>query len=95
MPLYCKEIVVTGKIQEAPVISAPSRVKKSLLFGSRCHACDGRISLGGETVCRCQKSFCAKHRYAEDHDCPFNFKEMEETRLRSSLFTRLQQGIQF
>ena len=27
-------------------------------------------------VCRCEKSFCSKHRPAEEHNCNFDYKKL-------------------
>ena len=29
-----------------------------------------------ELECKCGKSYCKVHRYPEDHECSYNFKEM-------------------
>jgi len=25
--------------------------------------------------CRCEKRFCSKHRYSQEHDCSFDYKQ--------------------
>jgi len=40
---------------------------------SRCAACCKKVGLTG-FVCRCGKTFCGRHRYAEEHGCAFDFK---------------------
>ncbi|XP_077235573.1 A20/AN1-like zinc finger family protein [Tasmannia lanceolata] len=40
---------------------------------NRCRSCRKRVGLTGFT-CRCGSTFCASHRYAEEHDCEFDFK---------------------
>jgi len=40
---------------------------------TRCWLCSKKVGLLG-FECRCGYTFCAKHRYAEDHDCQFDHK---------------------
>nr|CAB3474364.1 unnamed protein product [Digitaria exilis] len=40
---------------------------------NRCPACYKKVGLTG-FLCRCGKTFCGKHRYAEEHGCTFDFK---------------------
>ncbi|CAL4961223.1 unnamed protein product [Urochloa decumbens] len=40
---------------------------------SRCPACYKKVGLTG-FVCRCGKTYCGRHRYAEEHGCAFDFK---------------------
>ena len=46
----------------------------------RCFACNKRVGLTG-FKCRCEYIFCAAHRLAESHECPFDYKSMERKRL--------------
>ncbi|CAL8471169.1 g10711 [Coccomyxa elongata] len=39
----------------------------------RCFTCNKRVGLTG-FKCRCDYVFCAAHRYAEAHDCKFDYK---------------------
>ncbi|KAF8664557.1 hypothetical protein HU200_054739 [Digitaria exilis] len=40
---------------------------------SRCTACYKKVGLTG-FLCRCGKTFCGRHRHAEEHGCAFDFK---------------------
>lgn len=40
---------------------------------NRCFSCSKRVGLTG-FKCRCGYVFCATHRYAEKHACPFDYK---------------------
>lgn len=42
---------------------------------SRCFSCKKKIGLTG-FKCRCGYVFCSTHRYAEAHDCSFDYKAM-------------------
>ena len=48
----------------------------------RCGLCNKKISLVKFT-CKCQKSFCMKHRYPDDHNCEFDFKEEHKKKLET------------
>ncbi|PKA65749.1 Zinc finger A20 and AN1 domain-containing stress-associated protein 4 [Apostasia shenzhenica] len=39
----------------------------------RCSQCRKKVGLTGFR-CRCELTFCGKHRYPEQHGCSFNFK---------------------
>ncbi|KAK9277567.1 hypothetical protein L1049_007112 [Liquidambar formosana] len=40
---------------------------------NRCGICKRKVGLTG-FKCRCGSTFCGTHRYAENHDCTFDFK---------------------
>ncbi|ETW09461.1 hypothetical protein H310_00051 [Aphanomyces invadans] len=46
----------------------------------RCWTCKSKISLSAVT-CRCGYTFCNRHRYAEEHDCLFNFRQLAKRKL--------------
>lgn len=46
----------------------------------RCWACRAKVGLTAVT-CRCEYTFCSKHRYAEEHACAFNFKTAGKRKL--------------
>jgi hypothetical protein len=31
--------------------------------------------------CKCEYVFCGKHRYAEDHQCPFDYRNLHQEKL--------------
>lgn len=49
-------------------------VKKVQVHKNRCWTCNKKVGLLGHE-CRCEYIFCGNHRYAEDHDCSYDFKE--------------------
>lgn len=55
------------------------KVKKSKK--NRCYICKKKLGLIPFT-CRCERLFCSLHRYAEDHQCKFDYKEMGQNRIR-------------
>ncbi len=42
---------------------------------NRCATCRRRVGLTG-FHCRCGSLFCGSHRYPEQHECSFDFKEI-------------------
>ncbi|XP_050394542.1 AN1-type zinc finger protein 4 [Patella vulgata] len=40
----------------------------------RCYLCGKKTGLATSYQCRCGDNFCATHRYAESHDCRFDYK---------------------
>ncbi|XP_005112309.1 AN1-type zinc finger protein 4 isoform X2 [Aplysia californica] len=49
----------------------PVKVKKKQ---KRCFLCGKKTGLATSYQCRCGNNFCASHRYAESHDCTFDYK---------------------
>lgn len=51
---------------------------------NRCPICNKKLGITA-IVCRCNNSYCVKHRYAEDHDCKYDYKTEERKSLLHSL----------
>lgn len=49
----------------------PVKAKKKQ---KRCCLCGKKTGLATSYQCRCGNNFCASHRYAESHDCTFDYK---------------------
>jgi len=47
---------------------------------TRCWSCNRKIGITG-IECRCGYIFCGKHRYASEHDCPYDFKKSHKNKL--------------
>lgn len=49
---------------------------------NRCFVCKTSVGLLG-FGCRCNKEilFCSKHRYPEDHNCSFDYQEMQREKI--------------
>lgn len=58
--------------------STPSKPKKR-----KCQMCKKKIGLTG-FECRCGKLFCSTHRYADIHDCTFDYKEDGREKIRKA-----------
>lgn len=49
---------------------------------SLCWHCSKRVPLANQAVpCRCGYTFCKRHRLAEDHECPFDYKSLRRLEL--------------
>ena len=49
--------------------------KNNFIIISKCNVSNCRKKLKiTDMPCRCNLRFCNQHRYAEDHDCTFNYK---------------------
>lgn len=49
-------------------------VKSKKKASKRCFICAKKTGLACSYTCRCGNNFCAAHRYAESHDCTFDYK---------------------
>lgn len=52
-----------------------------------CFVCRKKVGLIGIT-CRCGELFCGLHRYAEEHNCTFDYKNENIKMLNSALDTK-------
>ncbi|XP_052262739.1 AN1-type zinc finger protein 4-like isoform X1 [Dreissena polymorpha] len=50
----------------------PVKAKKKAT--KRCFLCAKKTGLACSYVCRCGNNYCASHRYAESHDCTYDYK---------------------
>ncbi|CAJ1067659.1 AN1-type zinc finger protein 4 isoform X1 [Xyrichtys novacula] len=55
-----------------PPVKAPTGSKKK--SSKHCFLCGRKTGLATSYECRCGHNFCASHRYAETHDCTFDYK---------------------
>jgi len=47
---------------------------------TRCWRCNRKVGITG-IECRCGYIFCGKHRYASEHECPYDFKKAHKSKL--------------
>ncbi|XP_066352214.1 zinc finger A20 and AN1 domain-containing stress-associated protein 9-like [Miscanthus floridulus] len=62
----------TPAVEAAPVAKAAAP--------NRCASCRKKVGLLG-FPCRCGGTFCSLHRYAEKHDCDFDFKTADREKI--------------
>ncbi|XP_041866347.1 LOW QUALITY PROTEIN: AN1-type zinc finger protein 4 [Melanotaenia boesemani] len=55
-----------------PPVKVPAGTKKK--SSKHCFLCGKKTGLATSYECRCGHNFCATHRYAETHDCTFDYK---------------------
>ncbi|KAM4607798.1 AN1-type zinc finger protein 4 isoform 1-T2 [Polymixia lowei] len=55
-----------------PPVKAPVGSKKK--SSKHCFLCGKKTGLATSYDCRCGNNFCATHRYAETHDCSYDYK---------------------
>jgi len=65
-----KEAAAEGSAAES---SEPAKVRQEQTDKTKCWSCGRKCGLTG-FECKCGYLFCAKHRYAEEHDCDFDHK---------------------
>jgi len=56
-------------------VDNPDTNKKNKL---RCFTCNVKLNITNNTVCKCEKILCAKHKYFNEHECNFDFKEFDK-----------------
>ncbi|XP_059755229.1 AN1-type zinc finger protein 4 isoform X5 [Balaenoptera ricei] len=55
-----------------PPVKAPIQTKKKTT--KHCFLCGKKTGLATSYECRCGNNFCASHRYAETHNCTYDYK---------------------
>lgn len=80
--------VQESKLEEAatPASDAgatPGKKKKKKKSRKRCHHCNTRVGLTG-FECRCTNVFCDKHRYADVHECTYDYAADHRTLLEKA-----------
>ena len=50
----------------------------------KCPICSKKIGILG-IECRCGITFCSLHRYPDQHNCSFNFKEYDKKILKENV----------
>nr|XP_033798236.1 AN1-type zinc finger protein 4 isoform X1 [Geotrypetes seraphini] len=57
-----------------PPMKAPIQAKKKT--SKHCFLCGKKTGLAASFECRCGNNFCASHRYAETHNCTYDYKSV-------------------
>ncbi|XP_055948014.1 AN1-type zinc finger protein 6-like [Argiope bruennichi] len=50
---------------------------------NRCHVCKKKVGLTG-FPCRCSGLFCSVHRYSNEHNCTFDYKQLGAQEIRKN-----------
>ena len=77
------------KVSEDPEI--PNQKSAKRYSKKRCSHCNKKLPLCGRFECRCGKTFCSAHRYAEEHHCTYEYKTdyVKPEELRATKMERL------
>jgi len=70
------------------LVPGPNLVPESLLppvkkNRPRCAKCGKRLALTEQYRCRCGDQYCTRHRYAEEHDCNYDYQSENKAKLRN------------
>ncbi|CAG5128449.1 unnamed protein product, partial [Candidula unifasciata] len=74
--------LLSARLQRVPAVGERQRISpthrlppmKAKKKQKRCLICGKKTGLATSYQCRCGNNFCASHRYAESHDCTFDYK---------------------
>jgi hypothetical protein len=75
---FCEDKPAAQKLDQTKEKKVEKPVQKNR---RRCWECKVKVGLTA-VKCRCEYTFCGKHRYAEEHHCAFNFKTAGKRRLK-------------
>lgn len=77
-PTASVDIVVKDVEPQEPVSTPAKRQRKK----NRCFTCSKKIRLAQQFSCRCELVFCSDHRYADAHQCTFDYKSHGQEQLK-------------
>lgn len=83
--IVAQEVDLPTTAPSAAVSAANSSPESSNKVSTRCQVCRKKVGLTG-FKCRCSPCavFCGQHRYAEAHDCSFDYKGMQREKLAAA-----------
>lgn len=58
-------------IKSSEISSDPSALSNCI----RCNKCQKKLRLALQFRCKCSAFFCSSHKYADTHECTFDFKK--------------------
>lgn len=83
-------IIVQPAVESKPALpstevaaSVASPDSSALKNPGRCQQCRKKVGLTG-FKCKCGDVFCGQHRYAEAHNCNFDYKSMDRQKLAAN-----------
>lgn len=47
----------------------------------RCEQCNCKLNITNSMKCKCEKTFCMKHRFFADHGCTYDYKTEERKKI--------------
>lgn len=65
------------------IVSDSTLENQKPAIAGRCYQCNKKVGIYGFS-CRCGFNFCSSHRYADAHDCNFDYKTFEREQLRKT-----------
>lgn len=78
---HCSTCYVEKKqnicIEKEQSISDKPKLKR------KCDKCKRKVGING-FLCRCNQTFCSKHRYSFEHDCTFDTVQYEKKRIEKA-----------
>lgn len=67
--------IVSRKPTSVANVAENAPTMKSSSTNPRCAQCNKKLGIIMVMKCHCEQIFCAKHRYAEAHNCSYDFKK--------------------
>jgi len=70
-----KDTLIQSKLPQVEIKStAPPQLVPNSRKRARCFKCSKKLGLATNYKCRCGNMYCAAHRYAETHNCTYDYK---------------------
>jgi hypothetical protein len=68
---------------DEPVITEPEKVRPKQTNAMNCWVCNVKVGYLG-FKCHCEYVFCGKHRHFSEHNCDFDYKSYDRSKLKTS-----------
>ncbi|KAI5170002.1 hypothetical protein PAEPH01_1163 [Pancytospora epiphaga] len=57
-------------------------VEDSVVSPEKCHFCEKKLKFINTYMCRCERFFCSRHRFFDQHNCTFDFQAGARNKLK-------------
>lgn len=77
------KLIVKRKVLSEPVntVKQCKVIEEKPADSFQCEECSKKLKFINAFTCRCEKSFCAKHRFHDQHSCSYDFKLEAKSKL--------------
>lgn len=65
-------------------LSNPNTILEMTLKKCMLEGCSQKLGLTN-MPCKCENTYCSKHRHSEDHDCKYNYKQNQKELLSTQM----------
>lgn len=77
------KLIMKRKVLTEPVntVKQCKLIEEKPTDSFQCAQCSKKLKFINSFTCRCQKSFCSRHRFYDQHECAYDFKMEAKAKL--------------